>query len=69
MKLTTEEKEMLDGKYGDGVQKAMELLVAVGDCYDAERMVPVASAHPATLTLEKAGHSLSRVWQKKEVKF
>ncbi len=45
MRLTAEEQEMLDGKYGDGVQKAMELLVAVGDCYDAEQMIPVASVH------------------------
>jgi len=45
LKLTKEEQEMLDGKYGDSVQKAMELLVAVGECYDAEELIPVASAH------------------------
>lgn len=45
MKLTIQEQEMLDGKYGDSVQKAMELLVAVGDCYDAEKMVPITSVH------------------------
>jgi len=45
MKLIKEEEEMVEGKYGRVVQKAMELLVAVGECYDAERMVPVASAH------------------------
>jgi predicted aconitase len=45
MDLTQEEQLMLDGAYGDAVQKAMELLVAVGECYGAERMVPVASAH------------------------
>ncbi len=45
MKLTKEEKEMLEGKYGEAVQKAMELLVALGECYEAERMILVASAH------------------------
>jgi predicted aconitase len=45
MKLTREEQEMLDGKHGAAVQKAMELLVAVGDSYNAEHMVPIGSAH------------------------
>jgi predicted aconitase len=45
VRLTREEREMLDGKFGDPVRKAMELLVALGDCYDAEQMVPVRSAH------------------------
>ena len=45
MKLTIEEQRMLDGKHGGAVQKAMELLVAVGDSYGAERMVPIGSAH------------------------
>lgn len=45
MKLTKEENKMLEGKYGEAVQKALELLVAVGECYGAEKMVPVASAH------------------------
>ncbi|MFC2001129.1 aconitase X [Chloroflexota bacterium] len=45
MKLTREEQEMLDGKRGDAIQKAMELLVAVGDCYDAQQMVRVSSVH------------------------
>lgn len=45
MKLTEEENEMLEGKYGEAMQTAMELLVAVGECYGAERMIPVASAH------------------------
>jgi len=45
MQLTKEENEMLDGKYGEAVQKSMEILVAMGECYDAEKMIPVASAH------------------------
>ncbi len=45
MKLTREEQEMLEGKHGGAAQKAMELLVAVGECYDARHMLPVSSVH------------------------
>lgn len=45
MKLTKEEQEMLDGRSGEVVQKSMEILVAVGEAYDAERMVQIGSAH------------------------
>lgn len=45
MYLTKEENEMLDGRYGFPVQKAMEILVGLGECYDAERMIRVSSAH------------------------
>jgi predicted aconitase len=55
MKLKREEQEMVDGKYGDAVQKAMELLVAVGECYGAEQMVPVASAHLSSANPVTAG--------------
>jgi predicted aconitase len=45
MKLTLEEERMLAGKCGAGLQRAMELLVAVGEAYDAPRMVDVACSH------------------------
>jgi predicted aconitase len=47
MQLSTREKEMLDGRYGRGPQRCMEILSAVGECYEAERMVPVTSVHIA----------------------
>jgi len=47
MKLTEREKEILQGKQGRGFQKCMEILLAVGECYGAERMVPVTSVHIA----------------------
>ena len=47
MFLTDEEKRMLDGTQGKGVMKAMELLVALGKAFDAERMIPVTRAHVA----------------------
>lgn len=45
MILTKEEEGMLEGKFGDGVQKAMNILVSLGEIYGAERMAKVGSAH------------------------
>ena len=47
MYLTKEEERILKGESGVGTQKALELLVAIGDAYDAEKMVPIARAHAA----------------------
>jgi len=46
--LTKEEERILNGELGEGMQKAMELLVAIGDAYDAERMIPTSRAHAAS---------------------
>jgi predicted aconitase len=48
MHLTREEEQILAGEFGQGTQKAMELLVAIGDAYDAETMIPVTRAHAAS---------------------
>ena len=48
MYLTKEEERILAGELGEGNKKAMELLVAIGDAYDAKRMVPVTRAHAAS---------------------
>ncbi|MEM2522891.1 MAG: aconitase X catalytic domain-containing protein [Candidatus Bathyarchaeia archaeon] len=45
--LTNEEEKMLRGDYGPGVQKAMEILTAIGDLNDAKRMISISSAHMA----------------------
>jgi predicted aconitase len=45
--LSKEDEEILKGKSGLGTQKALELLVAIGDAYDAHRMIPIARAHAA----------------------
>lgn len=47
MILTKENQEMLDGKYGKGVAYAMKIQVAIGESFDAERMVPITRAHVA----------------------
>src|SRR4030042_1336967 len=48
MYLTKEEERTLDGELGEGTQKALELLVAIGDAYDAEKMIPISRAHAAS---------------------
>ncbi|MCF8025056.1 MAG: aconitase X, partial [Desulfobacteraceae bacterium] len=45
--LETEQKKMLEGSRGPGVKKAMEILYAYGQCYNARRMIPVTSVHVA----------------------
>jgi predicted aconitase len=43
-----EEEKMLKGEQGDGVTSAMELLLAIGDAFDAEKMIPISRAHAAS---------------------
>jgi predicted aconitase len=48
MHLTKEEERILNGEFGEGMRKAIELLVAIGDAYDAEKMIPISRAHAAS---------------------
>ena len=50
MKLTQEQQDMLDGKYGKGTAYAMKIQVAIGECFDAKRMVPITRAHVAPVS-------------------
>jgi len=43
--LNNQEERMLNGERGSAVQKAMELLVRMGEANDAQRMVDVTNAH------------------------
>ncbi|AKL94588.1 aconitase subunit 1 [Clostridium aceticum] len=47
MKLTKEQQDMLDGKYGEGTAIAMKIQVAIGESFDANRLVPITRAHVA----------------------
>lgn len=47
MQLTQEQKDMISGKYGEGVAIAMKIQVAIGESFNAERMVPITRAHVA----------------------
>lgn len=41
MSLTEEEKEVLEGKHGETLRKAMESVVLYGDTFGAKRLVPI----------------------------
>ncbi|MCD4801067.1 MAG: aconitase X catalytic domain-containing protein, partial [Methanococcoides sp.] len=47
MYLTAEEENVLDGEQGETLRKAMEILVALGDIYGADGLIPVKSAQIA----------------------
>ena len=55
MQLTDIEKRMCDGEQGEPVRMAMEILMALGEIYGAERLIPIRSAHIAGLSLKSHG--------------
>lgn len=58
MELTNEEQQMLNGDKGPAVKKAMDILVALGESFDAKRLVPINNVHMAgtsVLVTEEAG--------------
>jgi predicted aconitase len=55
MFLTNEEESILYGSEGPGAQKAMELLVALGRIYGADRLIPITSAHLSGVSYKTIG--------------
>jgi predicted aconitase len=55
--LTTEEKEMLDGKHGKATQKAMEIITTLGEIYGAKRLIPVTSVQIAGVSYNNLGEA------------
>jgi predicted aconitase len=55
MFLTREEESILAGEQGYGRRRAMELLVAVGKIYGAEKLVPITSAHLSGVSYKTIG--------------
>ncbi|RBQ22643.1 hypothetical protein ALNOE001_17040 [Candidatus Methanobinarius endosymbioticus] len=55
MYLNKEEEKMYDGEYGDTVRKSMEILVALGDIYGAEKMVEITSAQISGVSYKTIG--------------
>jgi len=55
MHLTAKEERILAGEAGHGRQKAMELLVALGDIYGAKRLIPIASAQVSGASFKTIG--------------
>jgi predicted aconitase len=65
LELSAEERAMLAGDLGPGVRKAMEIVVALGQIYDARRLVPVGSVQVAGVSyrnLGEAGLEFLREW-------
>jgi hypothetical protein len=57
MRLTNEEKAMLAGEHGRATRKAMEILTTLGEIYDAERTLPVASVQIAGVSYDNLGEA------------
>jgi len=57
MRLTDVEQAMLAGDLGRGVQKAMEILTALGRIYGAEDMAPVTSVQVAGVSYKNLGEA------------
>ncbi|UCF59024.1 MAG: aconitase X catalytic domain-containing protein [Candidatus Bathyarchaeota archaeon] len=55
MRLTKEEARMLDGEEGYAVKKSMEILVALGDIYGAEKLIRVSSVQVAGVSYHNLG--------------
>lgn len=53
--LTQEEQKMLDGEYGEATRQSMEILVALGKIYSAEKMIPITSAQIAGVSYKTIG--------------
>ena len=57
MKLTSQQKEKLDGSQGRAVQKAMQILTALGEIYGAEELIPVHSVQIAGVSYANLGEA------------
>jgi hypothetical protein len=68
MELTKEEEKMFVGERGEGIQKAMEIVVALGKIYNAEKLVMVNSVQVSGVSyknLGDAGIEFLEEWAKK----
>src|SRR5512141_1889879 len=57
MDLTPVEKKLLAGEQGEAVRKAMEILVALGTIYGADRLIPVSSVQVAGVSFDNLGEA------------
>ncbi|HET6495721.1 MAG TPA: aconitase X, partial [Thermoleophilia bacterium] len=52
MELTSDERDMLEGRHGEGAALAMKVQVGTGKAFYAKRMVPITRAHVASSAQE-----------------
>ena len=55
MHLTNEEKSILEGEKGYALQKAMQILAALGKAYNAKHLIPIKSAHISGVSYKGLG--------------
>jgi len=60
MFLTDEQKFMLEGKMGYPAQLGMEINVALGEAFDAEKMVRITGAHLGGISIRSAESAIMR---------
>lgn len=53
--LTKEQQRMHDGEMGEAAQQSMEILVAMGKIYDAEKMIEISSAQVSGVSYKTIG--------------
>lgn len=64
MHLTEEERQILDGAFGEPQRIALNVLIKLGDAYGAERMVVIASAHIVGSSYQIAGEAGIEIYGK-----
>jgi len=57
MQLSHSEQAMVDGQEGRAAQKAMQILIALGTIYGAQRMIPVGSVQIAGVSYDNLGEA------------
>ncbi|MHA2007687.1 MAG: aconitase X [Promethearchaeota archaeon] len=57
MKLTSEEQDMVDGKFGKAAKKSMEILTTLGDIFDADSMIDVVGVQIAGVSYANLGEA------------
>ncbi|MEM1524499.1 MAG: aconitase X catalytic domain-containing protein, partial [Nitrososphaerales archaeon] len=55
MYLTPKEEKILAGEEGEVKQKALEILVAIGEIYNADRLIPISSVQIAGVSYKTIG--------------
>jgi predicted aconitase len=57
LQLTDEEQAWLSGNQGLAIKKAMQILVALGKIYGADKLIPIASAQVAGVSYDNLGEA------------
>jgi predicted aconitase len=58
MFLTKDQEEMLSGMKGEAIAKSMELIVKIGDVYNAEQLIPIKNAQVAGVSYLTVGEPI-----------